>query len=433
MASNLAPGEFSDAKKRWRIQVFLDKIIAKTPFVLATGGKNVILQMTPEEHMKLGKYFNASNRTELNKFIFKDTDGGEHKGIARFKKTHEFGGGGFNLGNTGEGVFACAIAARFLSKTKNITPGDVTKLIKGLPASSAGLGKSVTATSTFESDNMIPSIKDILNLEIELSSNDMAHLKNDHAKYQHIIGSAVTYVNGAKVKKWADTLYKNNIVNTINVKSLGVSGATTTKVDTWVEIGDYKETPRKVDINISLKVGDVKQFGQVGGAMWEGQLKMWNSFGITPGDIGAKFEEHVGNKRYEEAFKLSFKSALDNFKPNTTSASEGIGKGIVFWATLNQDNVDLVSLKNSSVVVYRFKDAVKKIKDLALIATVDYGSGSKLPTIKFETKDSKNKWRLLVQVRARRDGTYFRTIVEKGDYLVDVIGEKIDIPSENQA
>jgi len=228
-------------------------------------------------------------------------------------------------------------------------------------------------------------------------------------------------------------LYKNDIVNTINVKSLGVSGAKTTKVDTWVEIGDEEQAPRKVDINISLKVGDVKQFGQVGGTKWEGQLRMWESFGIAPDNIGAKFEKHTKFKRYKEAFDLSFESALAKFKKNN-SASEDIGKGIVFWATLNQDNVDLVSLKNSSVVVYRFKGAVEKIKDLALEAKITYSSGTpKLPTIKFEAKDDKQRSRLLVQVRARRDGTYFRTVVEKGDYLDETIGEKIDIPSENQA
>ena len=72
------------------------------------------------------------------------------------------------------------------------------------------------------------------------------------------------------MKKWSKLLYENNRYDKIEVISDGLGGQTTTKVDVYVKVDD-----QPIDIKVSLKAGDVKQFGQVSGAEFAKQEKLW--------------------------------------------------------------------------------------------------------------------------------------------------------------
>lgn len=345
-------------------------------------------------------------------------------------KTQEFGSGGFNLGNTGEGIFACAIAARFMSKTEIITPGDVKKVIDGLnPYVAAGKGKTaVTTTNKYKSANENLNTMDTVHLIIELGEKDMKNLKKDYAKYQGIVPAAAKYCNDRKVRKWADLLYRNNQSDKIEVISAGVSGALQTKVDTYVKIND-----KRVNINVSLKVGDVAQFGQVGGMLYKGdgkklgQVEYFADFGIKIGKREKEFQKFAAKKNYPKAFQVSFEEARDALNAKKVN-NESIARGIAYHATLNEKKVEMVDLQMDRSVVYRFDRIVQKLKGRQI--TIDYVIGkSNLPSIRFLASNGER----IFQLRAAKGGKksngeqYYRSYVEKGKALKQLIGEEIPL------
>ena len=81
--------------------------------------------------------------------------------------------------------------------------------------------------------------------------------------------AAVKYANDEKVTKWAKLVYENGRYDKIEVIADGLGGQQTTKVDVEVKITDDNNVLQDVDIKVSLKAGDVKQFGQQGGTLFE--------------------------------------------------------------------------------------------------------------------------------------------------------------------
>jgi hypothetical protein len=327
-------------------------------------------------------------------------------------KTQEFGSGGFNLGNTGEGIFAF------------ISPGDVKKVIDGLkPYVAAGKGKAVTTTNVYDSPNANVTTMDKVHLVIELGEKDMKNLKKDYALYQGIIPAAALFCNGRKVRKWADELYNNNQSDKIEVISAGVSGATQTKIDTFVKVNG-----KRVNINISLKVGDVKQFGQVGGMLYKtdgekyGQVEFFREFGIKIGNKEKEFEKFAAIRDYGNAFQVSFKEAVAA-PINPTD----IAKGLAYHATLREKNVEMVDLQIDRAVVYRFDRIVSKFADINMVRQLVIGK-SNLPTIKFLADNGET----IFQLRAAKGGTsggrqYYRSYVEKGRALKQLIGTELKL------
>ena len=62
----------------------------------------------------------------------------------------------------------------------------------------------------------------------------------------------------------------------------GLSDQKGTKVDTRVKITDYKGELQPVNINLSMKVDDIGQFGQVSGMTFDVQQELWKQvFGYT--------------------------------------------------------------------------------------------------------------------------------------------------------
>ena len=70
--------------------------------------------------------------------------------------------------------------------------------------------------------------------------------------------------------------YGNGLKNEIEVFADGETDQTGTKVDVRVTANDHENNKIPLDLNISLKVGSVKQFGQYGGVSYEVQAKMWD-------------------------------------------------------------------------------------------------------------------------------------------------------------
>jgi hypothetical protein len=397
-----------------RIDKLVSEIELGNALTMVDGSKKVLTHV----HGKRG-LDELKNKGEIAaKFayegkVLKDTKGNLYE-TSKLQKTADFGGAGQNKGNIAEGVFAVAIAARFINKGKKITPQDAYAVRSKL------YGSGMIRKAEFSSPNKLASVKDKVDVLVELNEADMKNFLNND--YPELLNPAVIFANSVNVRNLADTLYENNQANHIEVKSLGISGGLRTKIDTAVLVDGLQ-----VMMNYSLKAGDVKQFGQFAGHKVEAQENLWGAFGISiPSQTKADFQKHAGNHDFPKAAREMFKKAAEVFNRNPDSTQ--VAKAIVFFATQPDTiEVDLVQLKKNKVVVYRFSQAVELIKGVKLKAVVTAGT-SNLPTLTFITDD--NLQQKLVSVRVKSSGqtageNYYRSVVEKQKYMTDLLAETL--------
>jgi len=412
---------FAELKKyAHRVDKFLSNIDTKTPFKIVGSGLKVLeFDKTNPDTIKfeadLRKRGQSAAAPKQGLKPLKDSTGKLYA-LSSLEKTADFGGAGENRGNVAEGILAAAIGARFISKTKTISSADIEAVIKKLPP-----GQSQSKKVSIDSPNKDPRVVDVVHIFIELAVTDMKNFQTK--KYPDLLQSAAAYVNGSNVMKWADLLYNNNIINTINIKSMGISGQTNTKVDTWVEVGDRDESPKRIDINISLKAGDVKQFGQEAGLKWEAQERLWSNFGVSlDKQIENNYVKLHSEKKHAEAFKMVFQAAQKKLASATReSISKAVGTAIVYYATLGEKDVDLLQLKGNKAVLYKFSDAAKLIEQLELDYELTFGTSS-LPTLTFVRKSDSAP---LVRIRVKKSGQgYYRSIVEKESLMSDILAIK---------
>ena len=348
---------------------------------------------------------------------------------------------GANMGDVAEGVFAAAIAVRFINRNATVTKSDVNSLIRGLPTP-VSLSKGKVVQKTFKADNKDIDLKDDVILKISLAEYNMNFLLDyrSQSALSSYIDSAVKYANDQKVQKWSKLVYENGRYDKIEVTADGLGGQTTTKVDVYVKITDDKNVLQDVDIKVSLKVDDVKQFGQQGGTLFEaigkkkGYKEYWNRlFGI---DISSQKDAYNKIKGVDHntsgAINLIYKYVADELqtKLDNNKSSEStlitLGEAIQYYATLNEEHVELVQLTNGDAKIYNFAGLPNVIKDY--VWNVEYSkgissSGESIPIITIHQKGKPTNILLILRVKIEtlNNAPYYRNYVEKGKFLGDLI------------
>ena len=348
---------------------------------------------------------------------------------------------GANMGDVAEGVLAAAIACRFINKNSTVKKSDVNSLIQGLPTP-VSLGKLKSVEQTFKSENKDTDLKDDVILKISLSEYNMKFFLDikSQSVLDSYIDSAVKYANDQKVQKWSKLVYENGRYDKIEVTADGLGGQTTTKVDVYVKITDDKNVLQDVDIKVSLKVDDVKQFGQQGGTLFEaigkkkGYKEYWNRlFGI---DISSQKDAYNKIKGVDHntsgAINLIYKYVADELqtKLDNNKSSEStlitLGEAIQYYATLNEEHVELVQLTNGDAKIYNFAGLPNVIKDY--VWNVEYSkgissSGESIPIITIHQKGKPTNILLILRVKIEtlNNAPYYRNYVEKGKFLGDLI------------
>jgi len=346
-----------------------------------------------------------------------------------------------NLGEIAEGVFAAALASRFI--TRSTAPTNPERIKQVLSGMSVGrFGNNSKATYSGLAPNKGISGMDRIQLSVVLKRNNMNFLTNpsNFPALQPYMLAAIQYADRQVVRNWVDTIYSNKRIDTVKVMSDGISDSTSTKIDIKVEITNDQGRLKEVDINVSLKIDDTALFGQVSGgefvsvsqffstAFQENMSAEQTQFEKKKGDMGKEKIRYI----YEQAY-LKIKSKLTQ---NAQNAKNIIGRGISVFAT--RDNAGVVDEENNSVqlidldrgeaTIFDFKNVASKI------ANYDYDvkyteSTSGMPTITIEEKETNKK---LVQFRSmyqnkvsKKTGMkylYFRNYVEKGEFLKELIG-----------
>lgn len=334
-----------------------------------------------------------------------------------------------NFGDMAEAIVGAAIAARFIYKNRNITTNQVFGVLYGLPpGSTIPNKKGMQATKDFKSANKNPKVMDDVNFYLSLSEVNMVTVQNkaNRRLFEPYAQSAVRFANSGTVTKWSKLLYENNRYDKIEVISDGLGGQKTTKVDVFVKVDG-----KPIDIKVSLKAGDVKQFGQVSGIEFEKQVKLWETtFGFS-NEIQStkdKYEQLVSQNQAPQAVSLVYQKVADVFnkKSDNDKVKRSLAESIKYFATLNEDNVVLLQVAADAAKLYTFDEIYQGIESMDLNATVTYGK-SGLPTLFINDARTNQP---LIQYRVKQEfksngAPYLRNYVEKQKVLGQLIAENL--------
>lgn len=339
-----------------------------------------------------------------------------------------------NKGEIVEGIYGAATMARLIKRpNESITPDDVYAIINELPNMPQG-GSVKKSANEVTSD-----ISDNFELIVKLKPQPYADLKNT-AKIKAMMGgivkSVVNFVNNETIPRYAKLFSENGRPDTVSVVSDGISDETGTKTDVRLIYTDAEGKVHRdlVKYGQSVKVGSVKQFGQVGGGAASDSLEtrfsklelLWDKFGIDIGDLKTRFTQ---SNRIEDAYEYVYDQAAARLKDELAGSNENkeseflkkMVQGIKFFATLNDDNVNLIQFTEKGYYVLDFKKLDRLFKqglDLDVIVQKGKVKGSDINLPKVTIID-KNTGTPFLSIRMYRAGTgYIRNYIEKEKGMV---------------
>lgn len=271
-----------------------------------------------------------------------------------------------NMGNVSEIILGCAVATKFEKQGEAITEKELIDTAirlaqnKGEMVSTAGKDQlyfKVTVPFADKKAFFAYVGQDSRNKTLQ----DYNVSEDTIALIGQRIRSAVSYANTSKRVMSAITEAKNDPAkNKVDVISDGgeKENQTTTKVDLKILI-DGKEVGKRL---LSVKAGNVGQFGQVGGHNFDkADLFFSTTLGIklSPA-VQKKFSdvpqgrgyENEKLKNYQVGFKSAYADALKQANSIAKSAPddflENVFKGLKYHLTLNEPGVEMVILEPSS-------------------------------------------------------------------------------------
>ena len=361
-------------------------------------------------------------------------------------------------GDIGEAVIAAAICARFVFKHGSITPQKVIDIMKtlgskGIKDYSGKKGKYVEAV--FKSQNKgMPKLYDDVHCYISLNKAAItASLlpKSEYGKwaYKDVIPayarSACAYVNSGKVSKWAEIVYTNMRYDKIDIRSDGLGDQKGTKVDTRVKITDQEGNLKPVNINLSMKVDDVKQFGQVSGMTFSVQQELWKQlFGYTTlvnqlenewNELAQEKNDLPGalNMVYDRVFEQVQQDLDGGVSSTKEKLVRKIAEGITYFATRNEEHVEILNLGKGGAKLYSFNDFYNLLIGVENLGVAMKTQKNNLRQMSIVGKSSKtNKELVLISIRIRREPdakkgaiSYIRNLIEKSKLLGELLAESL--------
>jgi len=403
------------------------------------------------EFVKLARQGTSASETEAHNLVL------EVKGS---KPTLLFGQiekppGKPSRGDIGEAVIAAAICARFVYKHGRVTPSQVMGIMKtlghkGIRNYPGKKGKYVEAV--FKSKNKDETFFDDVHCYISLNESAITAALNPRSEWGKwaysdntcipaYARSACNYANSGKVSKWAEVVYTNHRYDKIDIRSDGLGDQKGTKVDTRVKITDYEGQPQPVNINLSMKVDDVKQFGQVSGVNFSVQQELWKQvFGYTTfiNNMETEFnrlvqEEHKLREALNMVYdRVAFKANRD-IQTNKEGISEVLSKGITYFATRHEEDVEVLNLGVGGTKLYdKFENLYQALVDLENLQVTIRNQSNGFRQIDIKGKSPKNNTsQVLISIRLRRQPQsgpieYIRNLIEKSKLLGELVAESLD-------
>jgi hypothetical protein len=436
------------------LKKFIAKIKAKEPLEIvpdmqARFGEKVILKQSSAKKL-LQAWFgttsfpsddqlNVTSNGDLIPFdknvasVELETTTGEKLQQGFFQKTAEFkeGSKDFNSGDITEGALGAAVMARFLSRKEAITEQQVLDIIQQLGAGERVGKNNIKGTVQGKSAND----KIYFNLSLNIASyNALYGAAKSGEVHPDILGairSSVLFANhNTGVKAALEKIISDKSSNRVTVNADGVSNQRGVKADIFLDLDG-------TNINLlSLKAGDVKQFGQGSGYNFDALDGFMNdTFGLrvspalkkkfVDGDVDTSFE--AIHKVYAAiASELESEVAGHNINMEA-SLIERLYKGVRHHATKGADDTSMVILKTTpnapGYVQLQFGQALRDAMENIDLDVVSSAPGGREPA-KIEiwgTGLNELKGRsMFMRMRSNmksEGGGYIRNIIEMGPLL----------------
>lgn len=447
--ANLANNELRKHSGKY-LQVLLRKIQDGKPIEIIPSkhkhyGEQVIIKKTGANAL-LKAYFGSTKFPELddmdigvngdikpvadpNKVGLETTDG-EPIVISSFQKTPDYKSGrDFNAGDIGEAALGAAVYAKFIARDKDINEKSIldifAKLEGGELQGKSNLKGSITGKSSNDSV--------YYNLALNMTSyKAMVGAGTSGEVHPEILGairSAVLYANtNEAVSAALQHILKDENANSVIVNADGVSDQTV-KADLFLTIDG-------TTINLlSLKAGDVKQFGQQSGYNFQALESFFSTtFGVNidnrlkdnfvSGDPVQSFE--AIHTIYNAVGKQIQQELAGDIASKEVSFIERLYRGISHHATKSDDKTSMVILKTTPNVPgfssLQFGSALRDaMNDINMYVTYEAPGQRKPAKIEiFGRHKDDNKDLMFLRLRSnfKSEGKgYVRNIVEMGPLL----------------
>lgn len=329
-----------------------------------------------------------------------------------------------NRGETAEGILGAAMFAKFTKREGTEDIGVVTvQDIVGVLDQMQSVGDDTYEVTVKDSDNKHA---DVITFVLRLKTNPYRDLM-DPVKRKMLakdFASAAGYVNSPMAERYSKYFYLNGRADEISVIADGAASETEKKPDVWVGVKDKDGSMRTLKLNTSLKVGGVKQFGQVGGSETKSMEKLWSYFGVDIADYVDEYEDASKTDQfaaisgmYEYAAGVIAQELAGDDDKEEAKFVDQIAHAVTYFATLGDTNVELVDFDKGGFKILRFSNLVRKMRDVDL--TASFVSKKTRPEVSIhDVNDPKNE---LVKIRCKVENfpnrIYVRNIIEKGPLL----------------
>jgi hypothetical protein len=303
-----------------------------------------------------------------------------------------------NMGNISEALLGCAVAAKFASGGKPVNELQLVEMgrqiarNKGYIETSAGKDKLIFKVS-------IP-FMDKKAFYAWLNEDSRGRSLQDYnvpaesiALIERRARTAIEYANTSKrVQAAIQEAINDPRQNKVDVISDGgeKENQSSTKVDLKILI-DGKESAKRL---LSIKAGNVAQFGQVTGANFEHISEFFNSVGVTLPQTLKKYfydirpgtrdtseqKEHNFENGVSSAFSAAFKQLKSRAATDQANLVEDVYKGLLHHLTRNEAGVEMVILDPDSKKAFKELDFgpsfYQALKQLQLVVTESDRSSS---------------------------------------------------------
>jgi len=368
-----------------------------------------------------------------------------------------------NKGNIAEIVLGCAVTAKYENPLEHIDASHVIdvarRVIKGNGTASGRAGKDALSFTVSVPDADKKGFASFIGMDPDGKTPEDYGMGKDLLKaITAHIDNAVRYVNTSpRVSAAIEKASKDPRKNEIEIKSDGGNAEEqkTTKADLKILIDGSS-------INLlSIKAGDVGQFGQVSGYQFERLNDFFLSSVNIPLSNGVKekfvaMDEKLSSKEEMDAnrelvrttnYKTGFKIAYDeifNQLNQLTGSIDGqadlikrVYKGLLYHATRNDSNVEMIILSPNAKKAFHeltFGPELEKALDDYQL-TVRRGTTSAMyeiyiygyPKTSEVKKEQGTSKELLIKLRSYAQKKAVRNIIEMGDLLKDIADwEKIE-------
>ena len=355
-----------------------------------------------------------------------------------------------NMGNVSEALLGCAVAAKFVKSGGIITESDLVNMGRQI-AQNGGIIRAKAGKDTLEFKVSIPFMDKKAFYawlgEGRKTLQDYKVPEESVKLIEHRAKVAVEYANTSKrvdgAVKAAQGDPRNNKVDVISDGG-EKENQSTTKVDLKILI-DGQESAKRL---LSVKAGDVAQFGQVVGANFEHVTEFFSSFNIPLSPAikkyfyniakgardSAKEKQHNFDNGMLSAYQDAAKTLKAKARTDQAGLVEDIYQGLLQHLTRKEEGVEMVILDPDDKKAFRelsfgpeFEQAMKQLQLVVvenmegkahIISIYGYPIGSIAK--KFVPAGRKDAGNKLVDLKSQfKDGTV-RNMTAMGGLLKDI-------------